>query len=69
MVQKAYKFDTQILPGGKLELTTPIPAGSRVEVVVIPEEQEDEMTDLVDAASSSLDFWDNPIDDAEWNNA
>jgi hypothetical protein len=69
MVHKAYKFETQILPGGKLELTTPIPAGCRVEVLVIPEEQEDDMADMLDAASSSFDFWDNPIDDAEWNNA
>jgi hypothetical protein len=27
-----------------------------------------EFGDLVTASSSSLDFWDNSIDDAEWNN-
>jgi hypothetical protein len=38
-----------------------------VEVVVLT--QEDEFQDLVEAAASSTDFWDNPEDDAEWNNA
>jgi hypothetical protein len=27
-----------------------------------------EFSDLVTASSSSLDFWDNSIDDAKWNN-
>ncbi len=69
MVHKAYKFETQILPGGKLELTTPLPPGCRVEVLVIREETEDLTADVMDMATSSLEFWDNPIDDAEWNNA
>ena len=25
--------------------------------------------DLIQAAQSSLDFWDNPFDDEDWNNA
>ena len=32
-------------------------------------EQVDDCNDLVAAAVSSLGFWDNEIDDAEWNNA
>ena len=31
--------------------------------------QVDNCSDLVAAAASSLDFWDNEIDDAVWNNA
>lgn len=31
--------------------------------------QFDDCSDLVAAAVSSLGFWDNEIDDAEWNNA
>ena len=31
--------------------------------------QIDDCSDLVAAAVSSLGFWDNEIDDAEWNNA
>ena len=29
----------------------------------------DRLSDLVAASTSSLGFWDNAIDDAEWNNA
>lgn len=68
MSQKAFKVQTEVLPGGKIELTVPLPAGSRVEVVVLAPEADD-FADLVDAASSSTGFWDNPVDDAEWNNA
>ncbi len=65
---KTYKFQAEVLPGGKVELTTPLPGGCRVEVLVIVPEA-DEATDLVEAAASSTDFWDNPADDQEWNNA
>jgi hypothetical protein len=68
MPRNAYKFETEVLAGGKLELTVPVAEGSRVEVLVITENT-DESADLVDAAASSTDFWDNPIDDAEWNHA
>jgi hypothetical protein len=65
---KTYKFEVEVQPGGKVELTTPLPHGSRVEVLVILQDAA-ETADLVDAAASSTDFWDNPIDDREWNNA
>ena len=65
---KTYKFDAEVLAGGKVELTTPLPRGSRVQVLVIVPDA-DEAADLVDAAASSTDFWDNPTDDAEWNDA
>jgi hypothetical protein len=68
MPYKTYKFDAEVLPGGKVELTTPLPHGSRVEVLVILQSAA-ETADLVDVAASSTDFWDNPIDDREWNNA
>ncbi len=66
MSRSAFKFETQVLPGGKLELQVPLPAGSRVEVVVLTEEADD-FRDLLEAAQSSTDFWDNPQDDAEWS--
>jgi hypothetical protein len=69
MVHKAFKYETEILAGGKLELTTPLPAGCRVEVLVLQEATEDLTADVMHMASSSHDFWNNPIDDAEWNNA
>ncbi len=68
MPRQAYKFEAEVRPGGKLELTVPLPEGSRVEVVVITED-EDDFKDLIESARSSMGFWDNPIDDAEWNNA
>jgi hypothetical protein len=64
------KYATAVLPGGKIELITTLPEGSQVEVVVKPAgTAPDDCSDLVEAASTSLDFWDNPQDDAEWNNA
>jgi len=37
-------------------------------VIVIPEAGR-EFDDLVAAAGSTLDFWDNPLDDEDWNAA
>ena len=68
MPLKTYKFEAEVLPGGKVELTTPLPHGSRVEVFVMLQEV-NEAADLIDTAASSTDFWDNPTDDQEWNNA
>jgi hypothetical protein len=66
--RKAFTAETEVQAGGKIELTVPIPEGSRVEVVVITEET-DEFQNLRDAAARTTDFWDNSIDDAEWNDA
>jgi hypothetical protein len=41
---------------------------SHVEVVILSA-PEDEFADYIQAVQSSTDFWDNPIDDAEWNDA
>jgi hypothetical protein len=68
VAQQAYKFDVQIGPDGKVELQVPIPAGTRVEVLVIAPEA-DEFEDLTQAAQSSTGFWDNPLDDEDWNDA
>jgi hypothetical protein len=66
MAQQAFKFETNIGPGGKVEVNLPLPPGIPVEVIVLSSEGED---DLVGAASTSTDFWDNPWDDEDWNNA
>jgi hypothetical protein len=68
MAYTTYRFKAEVQPGGKVELTTPLPLGSRVEVLVIVRDA-DQTADLIEAAASSTDFWDNPIDDREWNNA
>lgn len=68
MSQTEYRFATQVGANGKLELTVPVSAGTSVEVVVLAPSSED-YAHLTAAAESSLAFWDNPQDDADWNNA
>lgn len=66
--QAALKYELEVLDHGRLELEVPLDAGARVVVFVVPEIEET-TDDLVAAAESSLAFWDNPIDDEEWNDA
>jgi hypothetical protein len=66
MPQNAYRFETEIGPGGRLDLTIPIPEGTRVEVLVLTPAT-DQFEDLLAAAVTSTDFWDNPYDDENWN--
>ncbi len=66
--QTALKYETQVSPDGRIELPVPLPAGASVVVFVIPQARDD-FADLVAASQTSLDFWDNPIDDEDWNNA
>jgi len=67
LAQTALKYDVEVNKDGQVELTVPFPAGSRVTVFVV--EAGESLNDLVGAAQSSLDFWDNPFDDEAWNNA
>jgi hypothetical protein len=64
----ALKYDLQVLEDGRLEFNVPLAPGSRVTVFVI-EEPLDGFEDLVSASQSSLDFWNNPFDDEDWNHA
>jgi hypothetical protein len=66
--QPALKYEVEVREHGHVELDVPFAAGARVVVFVI-EEPSDTFADLVAAAGSSLDFWDNPLDDEDWNNA
>jgi len=67
-------FRTQVDQDGNLpQLHTNLPAGTEVEVIIdlttaAPREslEEDAWLNL---AASSMDFWDNPVDDEVWNNA
>ena len=68
MPQTAYKFNAKVGPGGKLDLTIPVPEGTPVEVLVLAPPK-DTFEDLLPAATSSTEFWDNPYDDEDWNNA
>lgn len=53
---------------GKLELLGPFQPGERLTVVVIPSSVS-EFDGLLAASESTLDFWDNPLDDEDWNAA
>lgn len=65
---KAIKHYTQVKADGTLELPKlPFKRGTPVEVIILPVEEE--FSQLLKAAESSLNFWDNPIDDKTWNNA
>ena len=65
--QSAWSFETEVGADGRIEVSTPLPPRARVRVFVL--EQGDEFADLVGAAQSSLGFWDNPLDDEDWNDA
>ncbi len=66
--QMVLKYDAEVRADGRIELQVPLPEGERVVVFVVPESVE-LFIDLTQAAQSSLDFWDNPLDDQDWNNA
>ncbi|MBC8263021.1 MAG: hypothetical protein H8E47_02730 [Anaerolineales bacterium] len=68
MPRTAFKYELEVQEGGKVELNVPLPKGKKV-AVFVAEEPEYDFSDLLLAAQSSLDFWDNPIDDEVWNNA
>jgi len=48
-------------------VTVPFPAGAHVSVFVL--EADEPFADLLFASQSSLEFWDNPLDEEDWNNA
>jgi len=64
--QTALKYDLEVTEDGRVELSVPFPAGARLTVFVI--EANDVFHELLAAAESSLDFWNNPFDDEDWNN-
>ncbi|MDX6384660.1 MAG: hypothetical protein QOK48_2233 [Blastocatellia bacterium] len=68
MQQIALKYDTEIREGGRLDIEVPLAPGVHVTVFVI-ESPNGVGQDLLAASQSSLEFWDNPLDDADWNNA
>ena len=68
MADAALKYELEVPEDGRIELHVPLPGGSRITVFVVAESA-DEPDDLVLASQSSLDFWDNPYDDEDWNEA
>ena len=62
----ALRYDVEVGRDGRVELPGPFQPGQRLTVIVIEEPQQ-ELADLTAAAGSSLGFWDNPMDDEDWN--
>ena len=66
--QTALKYDTEVMEEGRVEIKVPFPPGAHVVVFVI-QEAANVFDELLEAAQSSLGFWDNPFDDEDWNDA
>jgi len=68
MASTTLRCETEVTEDGRVELRVPLPSGASVTVFVVAESG-DGTDDLLSAAQSSLDFWDNPLDDEDWNEA
>ena len=68
MPQAALKYAAEVMADGRVELHVPFPPGAHITVFVI-EEPANKLDDLIIAAESSVEFWDNSWDDEDWNNA
>jgi hypothetical protein len=66
--ETALQIRAHVSPEGKIEVPVPFPSGTPV-VVFVVEESANGTADLTSAAQSSLDFWDNALDDEDWNGA
>jgi hypothetical protein len=66
MPQTALKYEVEVHEQGRVELDVPFAPGARLLIFVI-QDMTDSFHDLLSAAHSSLEFWDNPLDDEDWN--
>lgn len=66
--QQALRYRVEVTRDGRIELPVPFTPGAHLTIFVIAENGES-FLELMQAAESSLDFWDNPLDDEDWNNA
>jgi hypothetical protein len=65
---ESFHYELEVPADGRLEVQVPLPAGCQVSVFVV-KASADDFADLLAAAASSTDFWDNPYDDEDWNDA
>lgn len=66
--QQAIKYRVEVTRDGRIELPVPFTPGAHLTIFVIAENGEP-FWELMQASESSLDFWDNPLDDEDWNDA
>ena len=67
MFQMALKYNVEVTQTRRVEFQVPFSAGEKLTIFVISEQPADNFNDLLAASQSSLDFWDNPFDDEDWN--
>jgi hypothetical protein len=65
--ENIWRYELEVPADGPLEVPVPLAPGSHVTVLVARHPVQED--DLVAASSSSTDFWDNPLDDEDWNDA
>lgn len=65
----SWRYEAEVMDEGRIELQVPLPQGSHIVVYVTEEPAAESFGDLLAAASTSLDFWDNALDDEDWNDA
>ncbi len=62
------RYRTTVKQGGKVEISkVPLKAGTPLEVILI--EENGKFNELLKASETSIDFWNNLIDDEIWNDA
>ena len=67
-VHGALTYEAEVDQSGRVEVAVPFSPGQRVLILVMPEPLEP-FNDVLQASESSLDFWDNPLADEDWNAA
>jgi hypothetical protein len=68
MIPRLIRLHSTVGLNGKIEVTVPLAEGTPIKVYVAPT-RENDFGDMLIAASPSMNFWDNPIDDETWNNS
>jgi hypothetical protein len=64
----AFTYEVTVQADGRVELTVPFTPGKKVLVVILQAAPDDTtFDDLLGASTTSTAFWDNPMDDEDWN--
>jgi hypothetical protein len=58
------RYEAEVKGNGRIEVSVPLPPGSKVTVFVVGNNA---FSDLTQASESSLEFWNHPYDDEDWN--
>ena len=69
MTTKEYEVVLDSEGKGNIPLSWDNHKNEKIKVLIVPVEEADEslLADIMHLSGSSMDFWDNDIDDAVWN--